>query len=106
MSNMNKIPVVIINQNDEALGAPRAVPGEAMREWARGAIDDACAVADAADLKVEVRHLGAADQSPAGYHRIAAGVHEADGYDTATAALIAKAIDDAAEHEIAFWNDR
>lgn len=105
MSNTKQIAVVILNQNAEALGASRAVPSEAMREWARGAIEDACGVADAADLKIEVRNLGAADQAPAGYRRIAAGVHEADGYDTATAALMAKAIDDAAAQEVAFWKD-
>lgn len=106
MNDMNQIPVVILNRTPEALGQPRRVPAEATEAWSAGAIEDACAVADAADLKVEVRHLGAADQSPSGYHRIAAGVHEADGYDTATAALMAKAIDEAAAQEIAFWTER
>lgn len=105
MSNTNQIAVVILNQNAEALGASRAVPSSSMREWALGAIDDACAVADAADLKIEVRDLGAADQAPAGYRRIADGVHEREGLDTVTAALIAKAIDDAAAQEIAFWTE-
>lgn len=106
MKRMSTNPVVILNRNAEALGAPRAVPGGAMREWARGAIDDACAVADAADLKIEVRDLGAADQAPAGYRRIADGVHEREGSDTVTAAIIIKAIDDAARAEREFWATR
>jgi hypothetical protein len=103
---MQNIPVVIINQNAEALGAPRAVPSGAMHQWARGAILDACAVADAADLAIEVRDLGASDQSPPGYHRISDGVHERNGSDTVTAGLMVKAIEDAARAEREFWAER
>jgi hypothetical protein len=106
MPNDTNVPTVILNQNAEALGAPRAVPSGAMREWASGAIDDACAVADAADLAIEVRDLGASDQSPAGYHRIGSGVHERNGSDTVAAGLMVKALEDAARAEREFWIDR
>lgn len=101
---MNKVPVVILNRNAEALGAPRSVPMEATRAWADGAIDDALKVAAAAELEIELLNLGVADQSPAGYHRVAPGVHECNGCDTATAALIVAALNEAARQEIEFWN--
>jgi hypothetical protein len=106
METMTNSPVVILNRNAEALGAPRAVPSNAMREWARGAIDDACAVADAADLAIELRDLGASDQSPPGYHRIGSGVHERNGSDTVAVGLMVKALEDSARAEREFWAER
>jgi len=106
MNLMTNFPVIILNRNAEALGAPRAVPSGSMREWARGAILDACAVADAADLAIEVRDLGASDQSPPGYHRISDGVHERNGSDTVAAGLMVKALEDSAMAEREFWAQR
>jgi hypothetical protein len=106
MERMRNFPVVILNRNAEALGATRAVPSDAMREWARGAINDACAVADAADLAIELRDLGASDQSPPGYHRIGSGVHERNGSNTVTAGIMVKALDNAAKAEREFWAQR
>jgi hypothetical protein len=106
MERMTNSPVVILNRNAEALGAPRAIPSGAICDWARGAIENACAVADAADLAIKVRDLGAGDQSPAGYHRIASGVHERDGSDTVAAGLMVKAIEDLAKSELEFWAER
>jgi hypothetical protein len=106
MPNDTNVPTVILNRNAEALGAPRAVPSNPMREWARAVVVAACAVADAADLAIEVRDLGASDQSPPGYHRIGSGVHERNGSDTVTAGLMVKTLDDAAKAEREFWAQR
>jgi len=103
---MKNSPVVILNRNAEALGAPRAVPSGAMHQWARGAIVEACAVADAADIAIELRDLGASDQSPHGYHRIGSGVHERNGSNTVAAGLMVKTLDDAAKAEREFWAQR